>query len=317
MLKSIPQYNYTIRPFKAYKSWNFVSGSDVVLMNAQDTVIFYASNSIALPNGIIYNKHSLYGQISSFFYNDVDNPFFRIGKKSYTPASQSGERYLGTLAKVFSIPNKYVGDGIKPGSVSLTDSTSTISYVDNFSGSLMSGSSIVGDVFYNQGTIIYTASGSVVNAFTGSWNVSYKSTETIREHEILISVEKDEFNVSTNKSATVEVGAVREYFVDTDNVATLVDKVVGVKYVARKTTLKDGTVLDYRFQSRFNPLVSGGFEHGELSASVDSTGSFLAPMITTIGLFDDNYDMIAVAKLPQPIKNDPDMPINFIVRLDT
>ena len=68
MLKSIPQYNYTIRPFKAYKSWSFISGSDVVLLNAEDTTIFYSSNSISLPNGFIYNKHE------SFFYLLVRNP---------------------------------------------------------------------------------------------------------------------------------------------------------------------------------------------------------------------------------------------------
>ena len=54
-----------------------------------------------------------------------------------------------------------------------------------------------------------------------------------------------------------------------------------------------------------------------MSGSADSTGSFLAPFITTIGLYDDNCDLVATAKLPQPIKSLPDYPINFIVRFDT
>jgi hypothetical protein len=28
-------------------------------------------------------------------------------------------------------------------------------------------------------------------------------------------------------------------------------------------------------------------------------------------------DLVAVAKLPQPIKSEPDMPVNFIIRFDT
>jgi hypothetical protein len=60
-----------------------------------------------------------------------------------------------------------------------------------------------------------------------------------------------------------------------------------------------------------------GFEHNDLVGSSDTTGSFLAPFITTIGLYDDNCDLVAVAKLPQPIKSEPELPINFIVRFDT
>jgi hypothetical protein len=74
--------------------------------------------------------------------------------------------------------------------------------------------------------------------------------------------------------------------------------------------------LDYRFSGSVGNI-KAGFEHYDLSSSVDSTGSFLAPFITTIGLYDDNCDLVAVAKLPQPIKSEPDIPVNFIVRFDT
>ena len=43
----------------------------------------------------------------------------------------------------------------------------------------------------------------------------------------------------------------------------------------------------------------------------------LAPVVTTIGIYDKDGDMVAVAKLPQPIKNLPDYDVNFIVRFDT
>ena len=90
-----------------------------------------------------------------------------------------------------------------------------------------------------------------------------------------------------------------------------------MKYIRKASTLENGNVLDYTFKSSINTAISGGFEHYDLSGSVDSTGSFLTPMITTIGLYDDNMDLVAVAKLPQPIKSEHDIPVNFIVRFDT
>ena len=94
----------------------------------------------------------------------------------------------------------------------------------------------------------------------------------------------------------------------------------GVKYIRKKTTLETGGILDYRFTGSYsgsNLASYAGFEHYDISGSVDSTGSFLAPMITTIGLYDDNCDLVAIAKLPQPIKSMPDLTVNFIVRFDT
>jgi hypothetical protein len=54
----------------------------------------------------------------------------------------------------------------------------------------------------------------------------------------------------------------------------------------------------------------------QYSSSYDPTGSFLAPTITSIGLYD-GAELVAVAKLGRPIKNLIDWPINFIVRFDT
>jgi hypothetical protein len=137
------------------------------------------------------------------------------------------------------------------------------------------------------------------------------------EHEYLLIVNEDEFNVSQNPSAVVEVGKETEIISGTDGKLYKVVTNPGVKYIKKKSILENGNILDYRFGSLVNTSISGGFEHYDLSGSVDSTGSFLTPFITTIGLYDDNCDLVAVAKLPQPIKSEPDIPVNFIIRFDT
>ena len=64
-------------------------------------------------------------------------------------------------------------------------------------------------------------------------------------------------------------------------------------------------------------IINDEFAYYEYNLSLDPTGSFLAPYITTIGLYDNDMNMVAVAKLPQPIKSLPDYPENFIIRFDT
>ena len=406
MLKRIPKSDISIRPFKAYKEWSFSNGSTQIdLLEAElgqyDST---TTNIITTGNlsGSSFNKHSVYGQLRAQFYNDLgDNPFLRSGHKQsiYTNSKLAKERFLSGSAKVISIPNIYIGEGIKKGSVVLVDNENQlneISYVDDSFGNLQdnrdqinisridvensiinfidldeniysaslelymgafdiqsgtldliyngipratinlisldieTGMAIaedipflpehaqgikIGNVFYNQGLIVITK--DAASRLANGWQLDYKSTKTIYEHEYLLIANEDEFNVSQNPSAVVEVGKTTEFITGSDNKIYKVTTNPGTKYIKKKSTLENGNILDYRFASNYTSSVSGGFEHYDLSGSIDSTGSFLAPFITTIGLYDDNCDLVAVAKLPQPIKSEPDMPVNFIIRFDT
>ena len=63
--------------------------------------------------------------------------------------------------------------------------------------------------------------------------------------------------------------------------------------------------------------VDPNFFNYQLSSSYDRTGSYLAPYMTTIGLYDEDGELAAIGKLGKPIKNLIDWPINIIVRFDT
>jgi hypothetical protein len=65
-----------------------------------------------------------------------------------------------------------------------------------------------------------------------------------------------------------------------------------------------------------NAKVSPYFLEYQYSSSYDPTGSYLAPFITTIGLYQEN-ELVAVGKLGRPVKNLIDWPINIVVRFDT
>jgi hypothetical protein len=186
----------------------------------------------------------------------------------------------------------------------------------------MSGSTIVGDIFYQHGVICYTHTASMATTFTGQWELYFKSTQTIIEYEYILPVDPGEFNISTNPTAVVTVGQVVQTITETkpDNQKnTIVRQVVtdrGSQYIRKRSVIANGEIVDYRIGSRVVPGISGGFEQYSESGSVDTTGSFLRPFITTIGLYDDNMNLLVVGKLPQPIKSEPDIPITFILRFD-
>ena len=318
MLKRIPKSDISIRPFKAYKEWNKASAG-VTLLEAIDGN--YASNdtndiSVGLLSGSIYNKHSVFGQLRAQFYNGhEDNPFNRLGSKTHIYDITNPERFLSGSAKVISIPQNCIGEEIKKGSFQLISDDGN--YIDDMYSNLIESGSThrIGNVFYNQGLIVITSGSD--SMLTGSWDISYKSTQTIYEHEYLLISNEDEFNVSTNPSAVVTVGGEYEDFLDTSGNIKRVYKSQPVKYIRKISTLENGNILDYSYVSTYSSSISGGFEQYDLNSSSDSTGSFLLPFITTIGLYDDDCDLVAVAKLPQPIKSESDMPVNFIVRFDT
>ncbi len=63
------------------------------------------------------------------------------------------------------------------------------------------------------------------------------------------------------------------------------------------------------------PTILNGFQTRWESESMNPTGSYMVPYITTIGLYN-GLDLVGVAKLGTPIKNEGYFPLNFIIRFD-
>ena len=162
-----------------------------------------------------------------------------------------------------------------------------------------------GNVFYSEGIIIIN---SELNL--SEYQLEYRSTQTIYETEVLLSVKAGEFNYSQNPTA-VEVTLSGSYDFETTPITN----------VSPAKTVKIKEVLDIEqrqwYSGSFDTTISGSWDDYYNSGSVDPTGSYLAPYITTIGLYDEDGDMVAIAKLPQPIKNLPDYDLNFLIRFDT
>ena len=162
-----------------------------------------------------------------------------------------------------------------------------------------------GNVIYSEGLVILNDTATQMSSYT----LDFKSTKTISELEILLTAKAGEFNVSQSPSAvTMEISGSYETEITPD---------IGIVSGTQKITIIDDISKSPYISGSYNPSISGSWDDYDASASYDPTGSYLAPFISTIGIYDKDGDMIAIAKLPQPIKNLPDYDMNFIVRLDT
>ena len=75
-------------------------------------------------------------------------------------------------------------------------------------------------------------------------------------------------------------------------------------------------VKESEFNLSYNPtLVTGSYTSGSLRNF--ATGSTFTPYATTIGLYNDNNELLMVAKLGKPHLISPDTDMTFIVRYDT
>ena len=318
MFKEIPSSDVITRAIKVYKEFTQSAGNP---LTEDDILPIYAISGSSGnfddtydPKSNGYSQKSLYASIKSQFYrNPETGSVLDPGRrKSYT---SKDERIIEDTIAVLAVPQKYYGEEIKPGSVVLIDESTNITYTDDgYSNLLDSSNNIKGNVFYGLGLVILTK-GVIQNTTLTNFFLNFRATKTIYENEIFISVLENEFNFSQSPSAVYQVGGYTKQILITDpwdpagirKVSSSIWE-YGTRYVRNK---------DFPYSSSLDKTKKGSFDDYLTLGASDRTGSFLAPMITTIGLYDDSLNMVAVAKLPVPIKSLPDYPVNFIVRFDT
>ena len=169
-----------------------------------------------------------------------------------------------------------------------------------------------GNVFYKDGLIAITTHdvhNDVSLEDVTTYDLEYRSTKTIHELEVLCQVGECEFNYSQNPSA-VQVTLSGSYDFETTEIFNV--RPGGYRKIKE---VQDITQVS-GYTSSYDTSITGSWDDYYSNALTDPTGSYLTTFVSTIGLYDDNNNLVAVAKLPKPIKNYPDMDLNFIVRID-
>jgi hypothetical protein len=126
---------------------------------------------------------------------------------------------------------------------------------------------------------------------TGSFTVSFKNEHTIYENEIRCLVKESDYNLSYNPTLLVSGS---QYIAPSGSIYTLTGSI-------------DSTVKNFATGSLLIPV----------SGSIDgATSGYFHPYATTLGLYDDDNQLLAVAKLGKPIMMSPDTDMTFVVKYD-
>ena len=232
-------------------------------------------------------------------------------------------RQLHDTANVISVPQELYGEYIKPKSFRLTDDStdSTIILEDDGRGNIYDvkysssfslrapdenfSGSVVGNIFYNDGLVVITDTGSYSTIGTGTGNdgfsLKFNSTQTIYEREYVCIADENEFQDTTNKS--LKVG-----FSGSVTIPTL------------PTTPYTNTVKD-RYPYTLVGFSTSSYDLNGYNMGTEligeATHSDFSTYITTIGLYNDENELLAIGKTASPIKNEKDIALTFVVRFDT
>jgi hypothetical protein len=264
-------YNY---PIPLWVSGSYPTGQT----NIQDEILVYNSiKELYYTNYLNGVNGSPVGTAS--FNNDgtITGPTYTPNYYNYLPNTLPANRYFPTqsLSKigVISIPSNLYGEYLKPGSVILSDTITTI-LVDDGEGGLTSGSIDIngnlnsstikyGDIIYEHGIITLTSASNALMAQFIDSDIAliFESTVTIYETQYKCTIRENEFNFSNNQTQ-----------------------------------------------------ISGSSNSGVLYDF--ATGSFFTPYATTIGLYDNSYNLLAVAKLAQPLPLSAVTDTSILINLD-
>jgi len=280
-------------------TWELVSssfGMEILIpsesaeLSGSITINRASKNSTTLNVDTNVHEDSLYHSVKHLFYN---NNVFLSGSVITT----------SSLAKitddlfVISIGQNLYGDRVRVGSFAVSIHPSSASIQDDVYGNLIvsqSGTgSYVGNIFYNMGiAVINRITGSLVPQINNQGlslvsssrvSVTYQSDVNVEQHEIAIRVKPNEFNFSPFNpsifSGYTTTGSVTQSFNDLNI----------------PTSGSNNTWAFYKLMG----------------------AELVKPYITTIGLYNEQYELLAVAKLSTAIQRTFNTEQIFIIRFDT
>lgn len=208
----------------------------------------------------------------------------------YFPISQSSE--IGVL----SIPVGLYGNYIVPNSFIWKAESGSI--IDDGEGNLILSASrnICGNIFYEQGLAVITSDS---DPFNDGYGFGDYGTAVYGISDVTII----------------------ENLVTSSNVTCSFSSSFSIYETQYKCTLREN-----EFNFTLNPTISSGSTQVSSSAGTFftpgqylndfSTSSYFAPYVTTVGLYDENQNLLAVGKLAQPLQTTSTTDTTILINID-
>jgi hypothetical protein len=236
----------------------------------------------------LYYTNFISGSVQHTEYNKTGS-FENYLESSFT----SGSRYLQDSAVIYAIPKELIGTHIEPGSVVLG---STEAYLVDQNDYLVQDYFIGADYNYDDGE------GRLFNSLSGEQvgNVIYSHGQIIITDPVLAAFYTDQ----SNTEQPIRWKSNQPIYTYNYNIKISDSE---YNYTFNPTAQTGSTVLEYSGSYYLQPS-------GELADNV--TGSYFQPYITTVGLYNDANELIAVAKLAQPLPKSANTETTIQVKLD-
>jgi hypothetical protein len=306
--------DFIVSPFKVNKSFTFkgneLTGSNVEIdryLGKNITSSLWTSGSNPTGYIDIQDQFLVYRSIRELYYSNYlfgsnGSPantasFNNDGTITGLPYEPSYYNYLSTTLNpnryfptgsndtigVISIPSNLFGEYLTPGTINLSNGVNILT--DDGEGNLISGSLKFGDVIYEHGIIILTNDGTP--GLSGYGFGTYGS------------VLYDYNDISFIES-----------FITSSNVTCSFKSTVTIYESQYKCTLREN---EFNFSQ--NPTIVSGSANSGIIYDF-ATGSYFSPYVTTVGLYNNNYELIAVGKLAQPLPTSAVTDTTILVNLD-
>ena len=270
----------------------WVSGSNSTgTVYTQDKKLVYESIKQLYYSNYLKGDNGSPASTASF-NNDgtVTGPRYTPNYYNYLTTTLLADRFFPTGSNetigVISIPSNLYGEYIKLNSVTLSTPNHTLR--DDGNGNILSGSQKVGDIIYEHGIIVLTSDGiDPIGGDDGYGFITYGTGLYGITDETFINdfISNSNFTCSFESTTTIYES---QY----------------------KCTLRQN-----EFNFTQNPTIISG-------SSLDSTlydfatGSYFTPYVTTVGMYNNAQELIAVGKLAQPLPISQVTDTSILVNLD-
>jgi len=306
-------------PFKVNKSFTFKGGSEFILSNVSIDR-FYGKNiqstlwvSGSNPTGQIssQNQELVYNSIKQLYYSNYlsgsDGSTATLPKynldgtitstsgsyqpmyDNYLPNTLDANRKFPTASNdnigVISIPSNLFGEYIKPGTFTLTTPSNTL--FDDGEGNLMEATDKVGDIIYQHGIVILTSYGS--------------------------SIAGSDYASALYGTGIYGVNGISDLneFITGSNITCSFQSTMTIYETQYKCTLLENEYNYSQNPSAISSSSNSGIVYDFL------TGSYFEPYVTTVGLYNSSYQLLAIGKLAQPLQSSITTDTTILVNLDS
>ena len=304
-----------VEPFKVNKGFSFpaseFNNSNVQIArfkgkNIQSSPFISGSNPITGNSSVgIQDQELLYNSVKELYYSNFTTSSFgssiqtqslfpgenvegdvfvgspnSVGRyENYLQSTDDVIRYFPTKSNsqiaILSIPSRLWGNYIQPNSFKfkITDPTQGVDYtiIDDGNGQITYDTGgYLGNIIYTHGIVIFTncADNAGLNEGygTGSYGENIYGGGNLTSDDIINAT-----NVTCSFSSSFDI----------------------------YETQYKATINEFEYNFSLNPSIISGSTDGTVYDFV--TGSYFSPYVSTVGLYDNDQNLLAVGKLSQPL----------------